>query len=319
MSEENSLAVLSKASQMLANVKNASDAKRLRDMASAAEHYAKKAKLSNDISDHAHSIKMEAEAMLGKYLKDNPKNVGGNPQLVDASTGSPTLQEIGLTKQESVDAQFLHALKEKEPEVFTQVRNNEMSLSQARREVKKKELSKSDMPLPSGKYKVIYADPPWSYNDKCDDGSIQSGGAEKHYPSMTILEMCSLPISDLAEDNAVLFLWVTTPLLYDAEPVFKAWGFDYKTCFVWDKVKHNMGHYSSVRHEILLLCTRGSCTPEVVKLFDSVQVVEKTSKHSEKPEEFRKIIDTLYPNGKRLELFSRKAVDGWERWGNENV
>ena len=79
-----------------------------------------------------------------------------------------------------------------------------------------------------------------------------------------------------------------------------------------------MGHYNSVRHEFLLVCTRGSCVPDENKMFDSVQVIEKTKKHSEKPEEFRKIIDTLYPHGKRIELFARKKVKGWETWGAED-
>lgn len=78
-----------------------------------------------------------------------------------------------------------------------------------------------------------------------------------------------------------------------------------------------MGHYNSVRHELLLVCTKGSCTPENIKLFDSVQSIEKTSKHSEKPEEFREIIETLYPSGNRIELFARKKIDNWDSWGDE--
>jgi len=84
---------------------------------------------------------------------------------------------------------------------------------------------------------------------------------------------------------------------------------------VWDKIKHNMGHYNSVRHEFLLICTRGSCTPDVVKLYDSVQAIERTE-HSKKPEEFRAIIDTLYTHGNKIELFARQPADGWEVWGN---
>jgi DNA (cytosine-5)-methyltransferase 1 len=78
-----------------------------------------------------------------------------------------------------------------------------------------------------------------------------------------------------------------------------------------------MGHYNSVRHELLLVCTKGSCTPDVSKLFDSVVSIERSETHSEKPEFFREIIDTLYPYGKRIELFARKSADGWERWGNQ--
>ena len=77
-----------------------------------------------------------------------------------------------------------------------------------------------------------------------------------------------------------------------------------------------MGHYNSVRHELLLVCTRGSCLPDVAKLFDSVQSIERTA-HSAKPEEFRQIIDTVYPYGERIELFARRHVAGWAAWGLE--
>ena len=161
------------------------------------------------------------------------------------------------------------------------------------------------------KYRVIYADPPWSYNDKQNIEML--GGAEKHYLTMPLDEICKLPVP--AEDNAVLFIWVTSPMLEDSFKVINAWGFKYKTSFVWDKVAHNMGHYNSVRHEFLLICTRGSCTPDVAKLFDSVVSIERTE-HSRKPKEFRDMIDTLYPIGNRLEMFAREAPEGWDVWGN---
>ena len=167
--------------------------------------------------------------------------------------------------------------------------------------------------LPTDKYRVLYADPPWSYNDKL---TADYGPVRFHYQTMTIRELCAMPVKGICEPDAVLFLWVTSPLLYQAEPIIAAWGFKYKTSFVWDKVKHNMGHYNSVRHEFLLVCTRGSCVPDNRKLYDSVQSIDRT-KHSEKPEGFRSIIDTLYPHGKRIELFARKQVDGWEAFGDE--
>jgi N6-adenosine-specific RNA methylase IME4 len=177
-----------------------------------------------------------------------------------------------------------------------------------------------DVTLPDAKYRVIYADPPWSYNDKADEGAIQAAGADAHYPTMSIAELCALPIAELCEPNAALFLWTTSPLLLQnpgPREVIEAWGFAYKASFVWDKVAHNMGHYNSVRHEVLLLCTSGSCVPDTHELFDSVQSIERTA-HSTKPEEFREIIDALYPYGKRIELFARaKLPQGWDGWGYE--
>ena len=134
---------------------------------------------------------------------------------------------------------------------------------------------------------------------------------------MKIEELCDLPVKDLADDDAVLFLWATSPLLEQAFKVVNAWGFSYKASFVWYKVKHNYGHYNSVRHELLLLCTRGSCPPDVSTLINSVVTLERSDKHSEKPEEFRQIIDQLYPKGPRVELFARDPVAGWVTWGNE--
>ena len=168
---------------------------------------------------------------------------------------------------------------------------------------------------PKGKYRVIYADPPWQYGDERSGGN--HGGAVDHYNTMSINELKNMPLSSLTEDNAVLFLWGTAPLLPEALELINAWGFKYKTNFIWDKVKHNMGHYNSVRHELLLIATKGSCTPDNVQLFDSVQSIERTDRHSEKPEEFRNIIETLYSYGNRLELFARKSVEGWEVFGNE--
>jgi N6-adenosine-specific RNA methylase IME4 len=208
-------------------------------------------------------------------------------------------------------------IQEKRPELISKIKSGEITITQAKREIVRDEV-KRELQLPSDKYRIIYADPPWNYSDKLSaDLSNHYGGAEKHYPCMTIEQLCAMDVKSIADDDAVLFLWVTSPLLEECFYVIKAWGFKYKTSFVWDKVKHNMGHYNSVRHEFLLVCTRGSCTPENVKLFDSVQTIERTDKHSQKPEEFREIINTLYPSGRRIELFAREQSGGWEVYGNQ--
>ena len=135
---------------------------------------------------------------------------------------------------------------------------------------------------------------------------------------MSISEISSLPIDKISEKDSVLFLWVTSPLLEDAFKVISSWGFKYKTSFIWDKVKHNMGHYNSVRHEILLVCTKGSCTPDNKKLYDSVQSIERNDNHSEKPIEFLNIIDDIYTFGNKLEMFCRNIKkEKWYGWGNE--
>jgi len=174
--------------------------------------------------------------------------------------------------------------------------------------------AKPTPPLPEGKYRVIYADPPWQYADELIEGY---GAATHHYPTMSIEELCALPVADLAADDSVLFLWVTVPMAVEGSRVIPAWGFSYKAMFVWDKVKHNFGHYNSVRHELLLVCTRGQCLPDSRRLEDSVVSIERSGKHSEKPARFAEIIEAMYPLGPRIELFARGNRPGWDAWGGE--
>lgn len=204
---------------------------------------------------------------------------------------------------------------EKQKAFLERAVDEKLSVRELRTEIKKEEI-KENIPLPDNKYQVIYADPAWKYNDTCEDGAIQSKGVENIYKrTMSIQEICDLEVGDLAFDNSVLFIWVTSPLLEDVFKVISAWGFKYKASFVWNKIKHNMGHYNSVRHEFLLICTKGSCTPDNLKLFDSVQNIER-KEHSQKPHEFYDIIETLY-TGKKIELFARNPWPGWDSWGNE--
>ena len=172
---------------------------------------------------------------------------------------------------------------------------------------------------PAGKYRVIYADPPWDYGSSGIIGDTDNyGRAARHYPAMPTAELLALPVAALAQDNAVLFLWVTSPMLDRGLACMAAWDFVYKASFVWDKVRHNFGNYNSVRHELLLVGTKGSCLPDSRKLEHSVQRIERSKVHSEKPEEFRRIIDRLYTTGSRIELFARgKPPKPWVGWGNE--
>jgi len=221
-------------------------------------------------------------------------------------------KEAGLSHE---TIRKIEKIENKAPdEIKQKIRREELSINRAYKDIKREEVKQQAQVIkkPSGKYRIIYADPPWKY------GNMQeTGNAEYHYPAMTISELCELSIKELAEDDAVLFMWVTSPLLEECFAVIKAWGFKYKSSFIWDKVKHNMGYYNSVRHELLLVCTRGSCLPDNNKLYDSVVSVERSNNHSEKPEEFRNIIDDLYREGKRIELFARKKNEGWDTWGNE--
>jgi N6-adenosine-specific RNA methylase IME4 len=177
-------------------------------------------------------------------------------------------------------------------------------------------------PLPDKKYGVIYADPPWEY-----DTPESSRAIDDHYPVLNKQELCWMgdKVQEITEDDCVLYMWATTARLNWAFSVIESWGFKYKTSMVWDKIKHNLGHYCSARHEILLIGGKGKSKPFDSKLansIDSVQQIEKDSQHSKKPILFYQIIEELYPGKKKIELFIGNPNDprpGWDYWPQENM
>jgi len=307
---------LEEARTALMEATDLSEVKHIHDVAAAWIVYARRQQLGDDAIAYGHRVKIEALAKLGVMLGPMPKNVGAKGSVVTGTKQvpvrdtTPTLKELGLTKKESAQARQLAALPAREREAIAARETTLTKALRAANHAKRREAPE----LPTDQYRVFYADPPWSYGDS---GLQQYGHASHHYPSMTIEELCALPVAERAEADAVLFLWVTSPLLEDAFRVVEAWGFEYKASIVWNKDAHNFGHYVSVRHEFLLICVRGSCTPDIKELLPSVVTI-KRAKHSEKPEVFRAMIDKMYPKGKRIELFARgEAAAGWETWGNE--
>lgn len=311
------IAQLDKARTALAQARTIQQTKQIADAARAAKIYAQRQHMGDDLIGYAHAVQIEALAKLGGMLMETPKNEGKlkrGPVVPVGNRGEPaTLAELGLSKKTSMMAQRLASLP---VEIQTEIAERVKTLTEALR-LQRRANAKAAPPLPDKIYSTFLADPPWWYGDsrlKLKGAT----GASAHYESMTIEQLCLLAIKGLAAKNAVLFLWVTSPLLAECWPVIEAWGFKYKASFVWDKQKHNFGHYNSARHEFLLVCTRGSYVPDpdIAAKIDSVQSIER-GKHSEKPEKFYEIIETLYPHGRRLELFARKRRPGWDAWGDQ--
>lgn len=324
MSTDLVIARLSTARNALVEAKTAAEVKAVMDAAAAAETFAKRQKLSEETIHYATALKLDAERKLGEILREAPKATGGehggrrplDGARAEPSNPTPTLRDLGIDKKTSARAQRLAALPE---ETFEAVKAGEVKVNEALRGKRREDLKERTAALPPDRYRIVYADPPWAYGDE-RTGLQGYTAAETHYPTMKLPELCALDVRSLAADDSVLFMWATFPLLPDALDVMKAWGFTYKQAFVWDKVRRNFGNYHAANAEILMIGTRGSGTPEVRIEHDQVQVIEKTAKHSEKPEEFRAIIDSLYPTGNRIELFRRGvAPAGWTVWGNEAV
>jgi N6-adenosine-specific RNA methylase IME4 len=139
--------------------------------------------------------------------------------------------------------------------------------------------------------------------------------ADNHYPTIGIEAIKAMQIP--GSEDAVLFLWATVPMLPEAIDVLRAWGFAYKSHFVWNKDKIGTGYWNRNKHEILLVGTRGSVpAPAPGQQYPSI-IDAPRGRHSEKPFAFREMIDELFPSLPKLELFARERFSGWEAWGNE--
>lgn len=176
------------------------------------------------------------------------------------------------------------------------------------------------------KYQIIYADPPWSYQDKgC------SGNAENHYKTMPFYEIAKLNVKDICAADCILFLWTTYPMLKEALDLMVAWGFQYKSIgFQWIKLNKTSGkQYMFLKQKYfygLGRWTRGNTEPCLIatkgkpkRISASVhQIIEApVSRHSAKPKETRDKIIELVGDLPRIELFARQKTEGWDVWGNE--
>jgi len=162
-----------------------------------------------------------------------------------------------------------------------------------------------------GPFNVIYADPPWDYMSE-----VQLG-----YPTMKLDDICNLLRgSQSVASDAVLFLWVPASLIAEGLKVLEAWGFRYITHAVWHKGEGGMGSYFRVTHEVLMFATRGSTAiPEVPTEARPGSVFSyKRGMHSQKPSEIYGVIERMYPELPKMELFRRGVPRaGWHCWGNE--
>jgi N6-adenosine-specific RNA methylase IME4 len=173
--------------------------------------------------------------------------------------------------------------------------------------------------FPQKKYSVIYADPPWRYQDR----TPPQGAAESHYPTMKLEDICALPISQICDEDCVLFLWATYPLLPEAIKVLQSWGFSYKSvAFTWVKQNKSgngfffgLGRWTRGNPEICLLGVKGS--PKRVSTSVENLTISPLQRHSQKPEIIRQKIVDLIGDLPRIELFARQNVQGWDSWGNE--
>lgn len=179
------------------------------------------------------------------------------------------------------------------------------------------------------KYSIIYADPPWSYKDKAN-GTSARGGAEIHYPTMNIKDICNLPVDKISNKNSILFMWCTWPMLQEGLKLIEAWGFTFKTIgFVWVKANKKanvdedpfkpffgLGRYTRSNTEFCLIATKGKGIKRKSAKVHQV-IYSPIEGHSKKPSIARDKIIELCGDVTRVELFARQKHKGWDHWGNE--
>ena len=334
MSEPRDLILLSKAQKALAEARTVDEVMELRDKASAVRAYAKKAKLGQHLVVDASEIKLRSERKLGQLLQEIElaNSAPGNQYTgsSESSNGPIPLRDLGLSKSDSSRSQRVAALPEEDFERYISenvdaVREPTTAgvLRLVRQQQARPKTSASQMTCEGvvddlkvlvqqgWKYSTIYADPPWAYNNQATRAATSN-----HYPTMTIDEICDEPVSQLCHEQAHLHLWTTNAFLPEAFDVIEAWGFTYKSCFIWVKPQIGIGNYWRVSHEFLLLGVRGQLTFQDKGARSWLE--SDRTQHSCKPLSVRQLVEKVSP-APYLEMYGRQSPPNklWTVYGNQ--
>lgn len=246
--------------------------------------------------------KLEQGKRTDLTLVPNETNVSAN----DNKTTAKVAKAVGLSR---TTYERMRDIKKNIPEVWEDVLSGKTSVAHAHTKLNTEQRHSKMSELPTEKFNVILADPPWKYD------VFLRGTPERHYDVMELEDIGKLDIP--AADDCILFLWVTSPKITDAIDLLNLWNFEYKTQFVWIKDKIGTGYYCRGQHEILFIAKKGNPpVPKEKDRFSSVIYADRTQ-HSKKPEIVYEIIERMYPAAKYLELFARNNREGWTSWGNE--
>lgn len=321
------------ARRALAQATSVPDVKQIRDQASAIEHYLKRQKYTGAAIADASELKLRAERRLGELLATTVKR-GKRPAFI-LTTREDKKLPAGISWNQSSRWQMVATVPEpKFEEHVAAIRRKLAPLTTSgvvKIATRKKRVQKildisavdpDNLSTFAGEsFPILYADPPWRY----EHVKTENRAIENQYPTLALPEICALtvedrPVADLVTPDSLLFLWATNPKLEEAFTVMEAWGFVYRTNLVWVKDQIGMGYYVRQRHELLLIGTRGNPpVPEEANRPDSVVTVPRAA-HSAKPEIFYDLIDRMYPELPKLELFRRgRPHHGWKAWGNQAV
>lgn len=326
------LVLITRADQMLAEARDIDTIREIRDKAQAAKAYAKKVGLSKDIILHAAAIKVQAERRLGQVLINTPlaNSAPGNQftgKKLDRSqnaTGPFHLRDLDITKSDSSRAQQIARLP---AAAFNRYVKEAIDAGQEPTTAGLLRLAKeqhvngtivAQADLPEGfvdslqeltasgcRFGTIYADPPWSFRDRATRGA-----ADRHYPTLSTEQIAAEPVAQLAAEQSHLHLWCPSAMLPDAMKVMDAWGFKYRSSFVWVKPQMGVGHYWRCSHEIMLLGVRNNLPFRDHSQRSWIEL--DRNGHSAKPEEVRELVELVSPPP-YLELYGR-SIPPNHRW-----
>jgi len=325
------------ARRALVEARTVDEVKTWLDKSAALAEYARRAK-DGTLVGEAVKIREYAERRLGEMLVDQKKAgglapAGRKPRIGRSERPIPTLAESGISKDLSSRAQkkaaipeakfaahvdevssLAIAVAEGDKAIVKAARSRRRQEKNATRTKRESDLAGKIIALPQKRYGVILADPEWRFDTYSEAGKDMSS-AENHYPTSDLEEIKKRDVRSIAAKDCSLWLWATVPLLPQALEVMKAWGFDYRSAVFWDKTLDGTGYWFRGRVEICLLGIRGN-VPAPSRPFSSL-MVEKRRRHSQKPEEIFRYIETYFPNVPKIELNARRARKGWDSWGLE--
>jgi len=279
------------------------DVRRIRDTAEAFRAYAQAAGMGLEAMNQAAELKLRAERKAGEMLSEMPKNPGGR-------STSTTVVEVGVSHNQSSRWQRIASVPEESFEDYL-ASAQELTTAGLLKLAKRASYENTPkvVPMPTGRYSVVVSDPPWQYGNRATRGA-----AEDHYPTMTIDELCALPVDEWVAEEAHLYLWTTNGFLREAFQVVDAWGFAYKTCLTWVKPQIGLGNYFRNNTEHVLFGVRGGLRTQARDVPTAFEA--RRGRHSAKPGMFYDLVEKCSP-GPYLEMFARSQRFNWDSWGNE--
>lgn len=323
--EETRLALIDRARLALDRATSVAEVKTIRDQAEAIRVFLKQQQASLAAQNRAAELKLYAERRLGELLRRTVRK--GGRAMLQREASLPD----GISRAQSHRLQLVASVPERRFETHVadvMARGEELTsigvrklAKRLRHEEQRAQFASANTTdyteaIPMAKliasgqrFGTIYADPPWQYRNQRSNGA-----AANHYSTLPLDAIAALPVGKLAAESSHLHLWTTNAFLFDAHEVLRAWGFEYRSCFVWVKPDLGVGNYWRVSHEYLLLGVRGNAP---FARHDQRSWAEfKRTRHSEKPDEIRRLVEAVSP-APRLELFARRLHPGWTCWGNE--